>query len=340
MLDVINKDIKVANEILKEYNLDITIDYKYDDNIEKDKIISQSIDNGVEIKEHDELNLVVSLGKLDKEKLKEDGIDELGKVPIMMYHGIKNMTNSQTQYTGGNVDKDGYNRTSKAFRDDLEFFYNNGYRFIRLCDYINGVIDVELGFSPIILTFDDGYIDNYTVALPLLKKYGFQGSFFIPGKTFVEHKLLDVNKIHFILAVVEKDGDISALSKEILNMIDDYRSSYAIEDNETLYQKYAIANRFDGKDTVFCKRILQMGIPEVVRNEISSRLFKKYVGIKEDVFAGQLYMNREQIAFMRNEGMFIGIHGYDHYWLGNLEKDKMEADIRASLSALNVEKRS
>ena len=34
--------------------------------------------------------------------------------------------------------------------------YKNGYRMIRLQDYIDGIIDVELGKSPIVLTFDDG----------------------------------------------------------------------------------------------------------------------------------------------------------------------------------------
>ena len=34
---------------------------------------------------------------------------------------------------------------------------------IRLSDYVNGKIDVELGFSPIILTFDDGNANNFKV---------------------------------------------------------------------------------------------------------------------------------------------------------------------------------
>jgi len=93
----------------------------------------------------------------------ENKVDELGEVPIMMYHGIHNKKNSDTDYTGGNVDKDGYQRTAEAFRNDLEFYYNNGYRMIRLNDYVDGNIDVELGKSPIILTFDDGLENNLKV---------------------------------------------------------------------------------------------------------------------------------------------------------------------------------
>ncbi len=100
---------------------------------------------------------------LTAEDYKNNKVDESGEVPIMMYHGIHNKTNSETSYTGGNVDKNGYQRTAEAFRNDLEFYYESGYRMIRLDDYIDGNIDVELGKSPIILTFDDGLINNINV---------------------------------------------------------------------------------------------------------------------------------------------------------------------------------
>lgn len=163
MTNVVNINIDEVKNLLKDYNLDINIEYKNDELIEKDKVISQSINKDTEIKSGDKLDLVVSLGPIDREKLKSDGINELGKVPIMMYHGIKNIKNSDTPNTGGNVDKDGYTRTVEAFRNDLEFYYQNGYRMIKLSDYINGNIDVEYGKSPIILTFDDGNDNNILV---------------------------------------------------------------------------------------------------------------------------------------------------------------------------------
>ena len=163
MNDYVNMNINDVMNNLKDYELDIKTEYEYNDEVDKDKVISQSIPKDTEINSGDKLNLVVSLGKLDKEKLKSDGINELGKVPIMMYHGIKNLNNSDTKYTGGNVDKDGYTRTVEAFRKDLEFYYQKGYRMIKLSDYINGKIDVEYGKSPIIITFDDGNDNNIKV---------------------------------------------------------------------------------------------------------------------------------------------------------------------------------
>ena len=47
--------------------------------------------------------------------LRKAGVNELNSIPILMYHRVYGMTNAETEYTGGNVDKDGYNRTSEAF---------------------------------------------------------------------------------------------------------------------------------------------------------------------------------------------------------------------------------
>ena len=163
MIDVVNKNINSVSSKLKELGVSVNSTYKYDDNHDKDIIISQSIDVGTEIIGNEEVDLVISLGKIDKEKLKKDNINELGKVPIMMYHGIKNLKDSDTKYTGGNVDKDGYTRTVESFRKDLEMYYQKGYRMIKLSDYINGKVDVEYGYSPIIITFDDGNDNNIKV---------------------------------------------------------------------------------------------------------------------------------------------------------------------------------
>ena len=114
-------------------------------------------------KKVEEQEEVIEEKVLTSEDYIANSVNELGEVPIMMYHGIHNKLNSETNYTGGNVDKDGYQRTAEAFRNDLEFYYEKGYRMVRLTDYVDGNIDVELGKSPLILTFDDGLDNNIMV---------------------------------------------------------------------------------------------------------------------------------------------------------------------------------
>lgn len=143
-----------VKELCNEQQLKCNFSYEFNNEILKDIVIENQ-------KKDNEYNLIVSKGKITVDILKEKKVNELGKVPIMMYHGI--VLEKETKYVGGNVDKNGYNRTSNAFREDLEFFYQNGYRMVRLIDYVNGNIKTELGLSPVIITFDDGNQNNFNV---------------------------------------------------------------------------------------------------------------------------------------------------------------------------------
>lgn len=245
---------------------------------------------------------------------------------IAMYHYVRDLSNSRyPEIKGMDV---------SLFKKQISFFKEK-FNPVTIEDVI-ACYDggTSLPENALLLTFDDGYIDHFTTVFPILQETGIQGSFFIPGKTFSENILLDVNKIHFILA----SSEISELYKEVVEKIDDAIHNNECPDlpsKEELLQKYATDERFDGKEVIFVKRMLQTVLPENIRNRITSELFSKFIGIDESKFARELYMNMDQIKCMKRNGMFIGIHGYDHYWLGNLPKEKMEADIAASLSALS-----
>ena len=163
MLSFVDKSIDDLDRFAYDNNIKVIKEYDYSFDVKEGNVISQDIKEGNILKENDTIKVIISKGEVPISVYSSNKVDELGSVPIMMYHGIHNLSNNDTQYIGGNVDKDGYNRTTEAFRNDLEFYYKNGYRMIRLDDYIDGNIDVELGKSPIILTFDDGKENNFKV---------------------------------------------------------------------------------------------------------------------------------------------------------------------------------
>lgn len=251
----------------------------------------------------------------------------MSKLHIIMYHYVRDLKNSRYPNIKG--------LDYGLFKQQIAFLKEQ-FTFVTMDDVIEAwnAKNGTLPENAVLLTFDDGYIDNFTAVFPILKENGVQGSFFIPGKTFTENVLLDVNKIHFILAC----ADIHVLEKDIFTLLDRCRKeepNMGIPSNEELFEKYAVAGRYDDKETVFVKRILQTAVPERIRNRISSELFQKYVRLPEDVFARELYMNRDQIRCMKREGMFIGVHGYDHYWLGNLPEQEMQADIDKALEVMD-----
>lgn len=68
-----------------------------------------------------------------------------------------------------------------TFRRIIQLLHNKGYQTISLSDvalHMKG--EKKLDAKSIALTFDDGYLDNWIVVYPLLKKYGFSGTIFVP----------------------------------------------------------------------------------------------------------------------------------------------------------------
>ncbi len=248
----------------------------------------------------------------------------LEKLYISMYHYTRDLKHSRYPNIKG--------MDVHLLEQQFEFFKEN-FNVVRMEQVIDAVKRKELlPENALLLTFDDGYVDNYTYALPLLVKYGFQGSFFIPGKTFTSHQLLDVNKIHYILA----SADTKSLVIDVKDKMDFYRGvEFDYPSTEDLWNEYAVESRFDDERTIFVKRILQTVLPEQLRNRISSELFKKYVGVTEEQLAYELYMTEDQIRTLKRHGMYIGVHGYDHYWLGNLSPEKMKEDVAKGLKIMD-----
>lgn len=246
------------------------------------------------------------------------------KLSIVMYHYVRDLRHSRYPEIKG--------LDLPLFRRQLEFFQSR-FKAVTMEQVIAAIREGEtLPDNALLLTFDDGYMDHYACALPLLEEFGFQGTFFIPGKTFTTHQLLDVNKIHYILA----SADIGKLLPDVLSRLDFYRGQeFDYPSNEELFAVHAVANRFDSKEIRFVKAVLQAPVPEKVRNRISSDLFTKYVGISEEQLAYELYMNPDQIRTMKRHGMFIGVHGWDHYWLDSLPKAEMKADIAKALEIMD-----
>ncbi len=89
----------------------------------------------------------------------ETTTDEIS-VPIIMYHQVK----------PNNSGKDII--TPYEFESDLKYLVSNNYTTISMTELIDYVYNgAALPENPIVLSFDDGYYNNYKYVFPLLKKY-------------------------------------------------------------------------------------------------------------------------------------------------------------------------
>ena len=241
---------------------------------------------------------------------------------VVMYHYVRDLKHSRYPSIKG--------LDVALFKEQVAFLKKH-YSFVTVEEVIAATQGIhKLPSHPVLLTFDDVYIDHFTYVFPILKNEGVQGAFYAPVKAITQHKVLDVNKIHFILASTPEEK-MSSLLKEIALLLDKYREVYHLESFEFYYKKLAQLDRFDTKEVIFVKRLLQVELVEKLRNIITTELFKKIVGVEEGTFSRELYMSEDQMKYMVSAGMHIGSHGYDHYWLGSLPKEKQEVEIKESL---------
>lgn len=241
-----------------------------------------------------------------------------------MYHYVRDLKNSRYPDIKG--------LQSELFKEQVGYLKKN-YNFVKIEEVIEafnqGRADL-LPQHPVLLTFDDAYADHFNTVFPILEHEHIQGCFYAPVKAVTEHAVLDVNKIHFILASTP-DEKLPSLVNEIKLMLDDYREEYLLAPFEDYYKELAVANRFDPAEVIFVKRLLQVKLDEGLRKKITDVLFQKVVGIDEAAFSRELYMSKDQIKCMIDCGMHFGSHGYDHYWLNSLSKEKQEFEIKKSI---------
>ena len=90
---------------------------------------------------------------------------------ILLYHNI-----SET-YHQSQADM---NITAGDFEKHIVSLIENGYNIISFETYLNHLSGLcELPQNSVIITFDDGYLSNYTEAFPILRKYGAYGTVFV-----------------------------------------------------------------------------------------------------------------------------------------------------------------
>ncbi|HWR42483.1 polysaccharide deacetylase family protein [Sporomusa sp.] len=90
-----------------------------------------------------------------------------GGVPILAYHQVSSVPEVYS------IDPD-------QFEEHMRYLESHGYTAISLAELFAAKSGVQsLPPKPVIITFDDGYDDNYLTALPIMEKYGMKGTVFV-----------------------------------------------------------------------------------------------------------------------------------------------------------------
>lgn len=248
----------------------------------------------------------------------------MNKLLILMYHYVRPIKNSKFPGLKG--------LELNKFESQLNYLVKN-YNIIKYDDLVNYILfKKKLKKKPCLLTFDDGYKDHAKYVLPKLKKKGLFGCFFPIVSAVEKQKLLNVNKVQFILA----KKNPSNLFYEIINYLTK-KCNFSISSINKIIKikkKFVNKNRFDNKETTFIKYLLNIYLPKNISQSCCNYLFKKYVSFNEKNFSKQLYLSKSDIKKLINHKMYVGGHGYDHLHLDKVGKSKQQNEIKKTVKFL------
>ncbi len=156
----------------------------------------------------------------------------------------------------------------------------------------------------VMLTFDDGLLEHFSVAYPILRKHGVKGYFFII--TNCQNEMAQAHKIWLLL------GEAKALIKQFKISDEKYLPSQWYD-----YDSPRIAN---------LKFYLDMHPTEL--NSVFHNLFDEKREIRT------MYADWQQLKEMHDDGMVIGSHTHTHAMLPKLSDEEQENEIRVSTELL------
>lgn len=101
------------------------------------------------------------------------------EVPILMYHHV------------GSSEKSSVNVSTEVFERQMEFLKVHRYHVITLDDLVGHIrLGQAIPWNAIVITFDDGYLDNFVNAFPVLKKMSFPATIFMITKNIGQEEWL------------------------------------------------------------------------------------------------------------------------------------------------------
>lgn len=95
-------------------------------------------------------------------------VQEAQAVPILYYHSVMQENGNELRMP------------PKQFEAQMAYLQDKGYQSVSLeqlyqASYKGGALPAK----PFVITFDDGYVDNYTTAFPIITKHGFKATIFM-----------------------------------------------------------------------------------------------------------------------------------------------------------------
>lgn len=194
----------------------------------------------------------------------------------------------------------------KIFEKQVEYLSKN-YEIISLKSLSEMLINGNVPKKAVVITFDDGYKDNYEYAYPVLKKYDIPATIFLTTGPIEQKKLYWWDEINYALFNTDlKSMDITNIGTfKLISEIDKSKAAYNIVEKLKTIQN-------DKKMSITENIINLSGV------NIPEKLGKKHI------------LSWNEIKKMDKNGIDFGAHTVNHPILTNITLDEAKWEIEGS----------
>lgn len=247
------------------------------------------------------------------------------EVTIVMYHYVRPLARSRfPRLRALDLDK---------FIGQLDYLRRH-YTLVAMEDVVAAGSGAPLPPRPALLTFDDGFSDHYRYVFPLLHARGIRGAFYPPAAATLDRRMLEVHKIHCLLAATE-DHDRLAADMEKLVAAARREAPDVVAAPDAYRRQWRHGDGLDVPVVVYLKSMMQHALPDPWRARIADALFRDHVSADEAAMAEEFYATPEQLQVMVDSGMHVGGHGDRHLWHSRISSADKAAEIAGSRRLLD-----
>lgn len=213
-----------------------------------------------------------------------------GRLTIVMYHRVMDQLDPLSPYTP----------TAAVFDRHMETLAN-GFKVLPLSEAIERLKKGSLPRRAACVTFDDGYRDNYTVALPVLKRYG------LPATIFVSTGFLDGGRMW-------NDSIIEAVRRAPGSSIDARPIGFGVHTSRNDFERA----------TTIAKLLDQLKyLPFTERSE----KVNEFCGLIGATLPTNLMLSTNEVRAARSANIEIGGHTVNHPILTQVDDHQARSEI-------------
>jgi peptidoglycan/xylan/chitin deacetylase (PgdA/CDA1 family) len=147
-------------------------------------------------------------------------------VPIILYHHVGFPQGTNRFYV-----------TEEQFEGQMRLLSERGYIAISTRTLVEAVTrGADLPDRPIIITFDDGNLDTYTSAFPIMQMYGFSGVLYVVGSYMGADQYMSVDQVKELAAAGWEIGS-HGMTHSDLTLLDPEKVRYEVTSSKKYLEK-------------------------------------------------------------------------------------------------------